>query len=1036
MVPGIALPSSKVNALGLAVRNWRTLPNLFSGGRLRPLLDPRRTLALAALLLAAAVPADAQYFGRNKVRWDSREVRVLATQHFDIHHDPSSEEAARIAARLAERWYARLSALLQHELKGRQAILLYAGHPHFEQTNAVSGPLHESTGGVTEALKRRIVLPFAGPLAETDHVIGHELVHAFQFDIMGGRNRAALRLPLWFVEGMAEYLTLGPLDPHTGMWMRDAARAGRLPRVRDLGHPRYFPYRFGHAFWAYVGGRWGDEAVARALKAAARSRRSPIRAIERVLGVREEALSREWQDAVREAYGEDGTLLAGPESFGRRLIAGTKKGLLNVAPALSPDGRRLAFLSERDGGSLELFLADAETGRRQRRLLRRRLDPHYDALQFVGSAGAWDTAGRRFAFAAVRRGRPVLSILDVDRGAVAREIALPSLDEALNPTFSPDGTRVAFSAIRGGITDLYVYDLATDRLEALTSDVYADLQPTWSPDGKTLAFVTDRFDTRLDELRWGRYRLARLTLATAGIEPLPCFPDARNVNPQWGAGGRWLYFLSDQNGISNVYRLEIATGAVRQITDVGVGISGLTPLSPALGSAAAADRLVVTAYARGRYHIHSIEERGVLEGREPDPAEDDAFHLPPRERGPSVVQDWLEDPARGLVGDDAVSSATYVPRLTSDGLADPFFSVGGDRYGLSVLGGASAFWSDLLGNHNVAASARMIGGIRDLSGVAAYTNRTRRWTWGVAAQQRTFRTGSLSSGVAVLDGRNVAVEQLVRFREIDRGWSARVTYPFDRGHRLELMGGLRHVAFSSEAVTRLSAFETGQRLRESRDALPAPPSLRLGEVGAAFVHDTTRFGPTGPIRGQRYRLEVTPTFGDKVFAGVRVDYRRYLMPVRPFTIAARAVHVGRYGPDADDPRVAPLYAGYPHLVRGYEGLGSSRCRPGGCPRLAGLIGSKLLVANAELRFPALAWLSRDRPYGPVPAELALFFDSGVAWSGDRPRGLGGSRDWIRSWGAAVRVNLLGLAAGEMAYVRPLDLEGKDAVWRLRLGLGF
>ena len=131
----------------------------------------------------------------------------------------------------------------------------------------IRGEIGEGTGGVTESLRRRIVLPLAGPLADTDHVIGHELVHAFQFDITTRPDAApgetgAHQLPLWFIEGMAEYLSLGPVDPHTAMWLRDAARqeaaAGRSTSSTTRST---FPYRWGQAFWAYIGGRWGDEVV-------------------------------------------------------------------------------------------------------------------------------------------------------------------------------------------------------------------------------------------------------------------------------------------------------------------------------------------------------------------------------------------------------------------------------------------------------------------------------------------------------------------------------------------------------------------------------------------------------------------------------------------------------------------------------------------------------------------------------------------------------------------------------------------------------
>src|SRR5512139_2551035 len=193
---------------------------------------PTSQRSIACLLcfvtLCVSSPAWAQYFGQNKIQYRNFDFQVLKTEHFDIYFYPREQEGAALAARMAERWYSRLRSLLDHELRGRQPLILYASHVDFEQTNVIGGVLGEGTGGVTEALQRRIVLPLAGPLAETDHVIGHELVHAFQFDMTTrpdappGRT-GANNLPLWFVEGMAEYLSIGPHDPNTTMWLRDAA---------------------------------------------------------------------------------------------------------------------------------------------------------------------------------------------------------------------------------------------------------------------------------------------------------------------------------------------------------------------------------------------------------------------------------------------------------------------------------------------------------------------------------------------------------------------------------------------------------------------------------------------------------------------------------------------------------------------------------------------------------------------------------------------------------------------------------------------
>src|SRR5688572_10029874 len=243
----------------------------------------RRPLWLLALALAALTsPLQAQYFGRNKVQYESFDFRVLKTEHFDIHFYPAEEEAAAHAGRMAERWYARLSSILDHELNGRQSLILYASAPEFQQTNAVGGRIGEGTGGVTEALRRRIVLPTGGTLGDLDHVIGHELVHAFQYDITGngrlgsyGALPGATALPLWFIEGMAEYFSLGPTHAPTAMWMRGAVQdtaKDTLPSFRQLDDPRYFPYRYGHALLAYVAGHWGDQAIGQLLRQASRRR--------------------------------------------------------------------------------------------------------------------------------------------------------------------------------------------------------------------------------------------------------------------------------------------------------------------------------------------------------------------------------------------------------------------------------------------------------------------------------------------------------------------------------------------------------------------------------------------------------------------------------------------------------------------------------------------------------------------------------------------------------------------------------------------
>src|SRR5918992_6086509 len=318
-----------------------------------PIMSMRMAVLVALIALAAAPVANAQYFGQNKVQYEKFDFKVLTTKHFDIYYYPEEEAAVQLAARMAERWYARISKVMRHELSGRQPLILYAAHPHFQQTNTV-GAVGEGTGGVTEMFKRRIVLPFAGGLAETDHVLGHELVHAFQFDMATARDAqgrqvgpAVMMLPLWFIEGMAEYLSLGPVDANTAMWVREAASRDRMPTVDRLDDPDFFPYRYGHAFWAYVAGRWGDAAVGDMLRATG-PQADIESAMQSVLGLDEKTLTTDWHAATARTYAPFVETTRKADAFGRLIVSKDGSGgEINVSPALSPDGKRVVFLSER-----------------------------------------------------------------------------------------------------------------------------------------------------------------------------------------------------------------------------------------------------------------------------------------------------------------------------------------------------------------------------------------------------------------------------------------------------------------------------------------------------------------------------------------------------------------------------------------------------------------------------------------------------------------------------------------------------------------
>ena len=537
----------------------------------------RRTFvaAVAALVLGGAAPLAAQYFGQNKVQYRTFDFKVIQTEHFEVYFYEQERAAALDAARMAERAYARLSRVLHHQFQSRKPIILYASSSDFQQTNVVGGEISEATGGVTEFFKHRMVLPFTGSYGELEHVLQHEMVHQFQYDVFShGRAGAGLGTyigvnpPLWFMEGMAEYLSIGPIDPHTAMWLRDASLEGHLPTIEQLTYdPRIFPYRFGHALWAYVGEKWGDEVIGEILQASTSG--GVEQAFKRALGLSLEELSNEWRDAVQTTYLPE----LGAHYRARRIAQPllTEKrsdGTLHLAPALTPDGRQIAFFGERNSFFVDLYLADAETGRVLRRLVKSTLNNNYESLRFINSAGTFSPDGRYFAIAAKHKDKDDLVILDAKGGKEVRRIKVP-LNGLTTPSWSPDGQQLAFTGYDGGLSDLFVVRADGSDLRRLTRDKYADLQPAWSPDGKTIAFTTDRGgETEFGELRFGNMRIALYHLADGKIELLPHMERGKNIDPVWAPDGKSLAFVSDRTAISNVFVYDFADAKVYQLTDL------------------------------------------------------------------------------------------------------------------------------------------------------------------------------------------------------------------------------------------------------------------------------------------------------------------------------------------------------------------------------------------------------------------------------------------------------------------------------------
>lgn len=1009
---------------------------------------PFKELIFLSGLLLISSAAYAQYFGRNKPNYRPFNFEVMESPHFRLYHYMDNPDVITGFIRDAERWYTMHQSILRDTIEFRNPIILYNNHSDFQQTNAISGAIGPGTGGVTEGLKNRVIMPITSSPEETNHVLGHELVHAFQYNMLRSGDSTSLgsvrNLPLWMVEGLAEYMSIGNIDPNTAMWMRDAVLSDDIPTLEDLTKKpnEYFPYRYGEAFWAFVTGIWGDKVITPLFKATAMYGYAD--ALDSVLNVGEETISNMWKTALQKHY-EPYLDMTDTIPVGTSLTGGKEEGTrMNIAPTLSPDGNYFAYYSERSIFTLDLFLADASTGEVIKRLSSNARNTHIENFSNIRSAGTFSSQGNQFAFVVYAEGKNKLGIVDVAHPGRQNLYEIKGVPSFNNPAWSPDGNTIVVTGTVEGQTDLYAFNVKSKKVKQLTDDFYAELVPSWSPDGRYLVFSTDRTAREPKGQAKSSYQVALMDVQTHEITVLNFFPGASNLNPVFDETGKSIYFLSDRDGFRNLYRYHLTDNRMEQYTNYFTGISGITSLSPAVTVASETGQILYSYYRNNAYELYTAQP-SEFNTREVDPYEVnfEAGMLPPvRVETPRTVNTLLTNfSSIPTVPSDSIEQVPYRPRFKLDYISNSGLGVATSRIGTGLAGGVNMIFSDILGNHQLFGGVALNGEIYDFGGQFAYVNQKGRLGWGAQISHIPYRSAglrylgdSISYGDSQVPVTNVQLDLLRIFEDQA---SLFAFYPFSTTKRIEFGATASHYSFRRDLYN--NYYYTYSLIARDRERdVEAPEGYSLYHTNAAFVSDNSYFGIAAPLLGSRFRLEAQRYFGELDFYSLLADFRKYFF-LKPISLAFRFIHYGRYGSGAEN-NLYPLYIGNPFYIRGYDSRTVRTNITQSSDYVNQLAGTKMLVGNFEIRIPfsgpkRLA-LIKSRY---VLTDLNFFVDGGMAYSTMLPVTTNEAGDLVPqstpvySTGVSVRINVFGQLILEPYYAIPIRENG----WQLgSFGLNF
>ena len=827
-------------------------------------------LLIAALAAPRAAVSQAQlgFFGQNRIQYRNFNWKVLKGPHVDLFFYPEEEELARVALAYAEESFSYLQEKFGHTPSRRIPLIIYASHADFEQTNILPFIPPEQILGLTEFLKRRVLVPFHGNYAQFRGTLRHELVHSFQLSILAetarrypGQKRPLP--PLWWSEGLAEFWSAGE-DTNDEMIIRALALDGNLPSFQQLQFivSAAIVYPFGgalHRWLAQEFGEWRVQVLYRDLW----KYRTFNEALAGVYGMPIAELNARMQHHFKQVYFPN---VAYREPINLEAYKLTDLAVKPVAYR-SPSDSSLKFLywSPRDG-YMTIYQADVNGRSRGRVVVKGQRTAEFES--FHPFASRMDVRNGIAVFSSKYLERDALFFWDLDRNKVVGRYQFSHLVSILSPAWGPEGKSVVFSGLTdAGYSDLYRLTLPDGTVEQLTSDRYEDDSPSFSPDGKYIVFSSDRTQFGID----GYKNLFIMDLETKEVHYLT-YGKWNDLSPRWAKNNR-VYFTSDRDGVSNIYSVDY-NGNGRKLTNALTGA-----FDPQLVDGD--ETLIYGAFADLTFSIFrtktKIDTSDVIDFTLPEAVAHETWNWPELEN-------------------DRYASAkpsSYSQRFSLD------FAAGNAILapGVGSAQGAVMVFSDFLNDNLIIANLTSfqgsdIGGFLDnVSGQVAYLNQKQRLNWGF--------------GVFRLRGLFFEGDFETVFDESSTGGFTSFRYPFSRFSRVE--GQL-----SIERSNRLDLI--GGDIVEPR---------RIGWLfsnSLSFVHDNSLWLPTGPIDGQR--MNVTAGLTNDVSNGQfdawfgALDYRRYFRMGQQSALATRW-----FGYYAAGSRPRRLSIGGPLGLRGYPRIG-------------------------------------------------------------------------------------------------------------------
>jgi Tol biopolymer transport system component len=525
-----------------------------------------KRLAISVVACMLFFTANAQFynghqmtFGKNKVQYYDYYWSFYRFDDFDCYFNEYGRDLAQFTANYAEKKLAEIENYFDYTLEKRLIFIIYNKYAEYRQSNIGLITFDEdsyNTGGFSRIIKNKVALYYEGDheafkrqIAEsiTEVIINEMLYNADVKDRVN--SSSVIYMPDWFIKGLIHYVAYG-WDYEAENRVKDGFKSGKYKNINFLEHEDAI--YAGQSFWRFVGKEYGDAMIPNIIYLT-KIYKNVKDGFLYVMGQDMKDILKEWRKFYEEEYAEDGD----KPVDNNNVIKKSKKDQTIQQVSVSPGGEYISYVTN-DWGRKKIWLYNNATGKKK---VIFRKEPKYEqVIDNTYPVLAWHPSGRILTFINDEKSDLVMYFYRVEEKTTEKRNLL-YFDKVLDFAYSPEGSRLVFSAVKDGITDIYIHTISSGTNEQITHDVHDDLNPSFLKSASdeiifssnrlndTLTNTGDPFERSGDDFDLFTYDLSRKNNVLVRLS------EGKYVDrfEAEGTGKNQFSYIGDQNGIENRY---------------------------------------------------------------------------------------------------------------------------------------------------------------------------------------------------------------------------------------------------------------------------------------------------------------------------------------------------------------------------------------------------------------------------------------------------------------------------------------------------